>query len=112
VNGRGARRKGHDFERELVHVFRAVFGEDVRRGCQFRDGAEAADVVTPALWVEAKRGRRTNPRAALAQAVEACGERPLWPVAVCKDDKAPPFVAMRLDDFIELLGEWWQTKKA
>lgn len=31
----------------------------------------------------------------------------LWPLAVCKDDREPAMVTLALDDFLELVGEWW-----
>jgi hypothetical protein len=109
--GGAARRKGHDWERALVHRFAEVFGiERVRRGLQYRDGAECPDVEAPALWIEAKRGKRTNPRAALTQAKEASLGKGVWPIAVCKDDRHEPFVTMELDDFLDLLREWWATR--
>ena len=38
MNGAGARRKGHGFERSMVAEFATVFGSDVvRRGLQYRD---------------------------------------------------------------------------
>jgi hypothetical protein len=112
MNGRGARRKGHDFEREMVRTFAEVFGEGkVRRGLQYRDGAEAADVCTPIFAVECKRGARTNPRAALAQVVQANEGKGFVPVAVCKDDREDPFVVMRLDDLLELARELWEARK-
>jgi hypothetical protein len=108
MNGAGCRRKGHDFERTVRRELASVFGEHlVRRGLQYRDGIDCADVVAPGLWVECKAQRQTNPRAALAQAIRgAQGRRPLKPVAVCKDDRRPPVVMMRLEDFLELLREW------
>lgn len=106
-----SRRKGAQFEREMVHRFAAVFGTDrVRRGLQFRDGSECPDVVTPAFWIECKRGRLTNPRAALAQALGDSSGKGLWPVAVCKDDHSEPFVVMSLEDFVELTTEWWAAR--
>ena len=109
--GRSSRRKGHDFERLMVHRFAEVFGADrVHRGMQFRDGSECADVIAPALHIECKRGARTNPRAALAQATEDSLGKGLWPVAVCKDDQEESFVTMHLEDFLDLLREWWATR--
>jgi hypothetical protein len=111
VSGASARRKGVQYEREVVHRFAEVFGEDrVRRGFQFRDGAEAPDVIAPVFWIECKRGKRTSPRAALVQAREASVGKGLWPVAVCKDDREPASVTMDLEDFLELVREWWATK--
>lgn len=50
MSGAGSRRKGHDFERAMVLRFAEVFGADrVRRGLQYRDGDECADVVAPAV---------------------------------------------------------------
>lgn len=110
--GNLSRRKGQRWERELVHVFARVFGpENVRRGLQFRAGREVPDVVVPAFWVEAKRGKLTNPRAALAQALRDAQGKGLWPIAVCRDDGEEPFVAMTLDDFLDLVGEWWTHRQ-
>ena len=111
MSGAGSRRKGHDFERVLVQRFAQVFGaEQVRRGFQYRAGTDAPDVETPVFWLEAKRGQRTNPKGALAQAREASVGKGLWPLAVCKDDQEPATVTMDLDDFLELLGEWWAAR--
>lgn len=111
MGGASSRRKGHNFERALVHRFAEVFGADrVRRGLQFRSGAEAPDVEAPCLWIESKRGKRTNPRAALAQAKEASLGKGVWPVAVCKDDNEDAVVTISLEDFLDLLREWWSTR--
>jgi hypothetical protein len=84
-----------------------VFGQDlVRRGLQYRDGTECADVIAPGLWIECKAQRQTNPRAALAQAVRAADGRALKPVAICKDDRRPPVVMMRFEDFLALVRGW------
>jgi hypothetical protein len=110
--GKLSRRKGGDFEREVARRFAGVFKhEGVRRGLQFRDGAECPDVVTPLLWVECKRGRRTNPRAALAQAIADSKGQRLIPVAVCKDDFEEPFVVLTLDAFSELVAQCWAARK-
>jgi len=111
VSGRASRRKGVDFERQLARRFAEVFGRDqVRRGLQYRDGADAPDVIAPCLWIEAKRGKQTNPRAALRQAAEASAGKGYWPLAVCKDDQQPAFVVMELEDFLEFATEWWQGR--
>ena len=112
MGGRSSRRKGADFERTMVHRFREVFGdEDVRRGLQSR-GEEVSDVDVPCFWIECKRMKQTNPRAALRQDIEDSGGKGFWPIAVCKDDGQPAFVSMTLDDFLELVTEWWTVKSA
>jgi hypothetical protein len=102
-----SRRKGHAFERWLVHQFRAAMpGATVRRGFQARSGEEAADVDTPVFWVEAKRGRKPNVRAALEQAT-AASPKGRMPIAVIRDDRAEAFVALGLRDFLELVEQLW-----
>ena len=111
MNGAGCRRKGISFEREVARMFAEVFGpENARRGIQYRSGSEVPDVEVPALWIECKRGRRTNIRAALRQAEEACNQ-PKWLLAICKDDHERAVAAMYLDDFLDLLREWWSARQ-
>lgn len=112
MSGLRSRRKGAGFEREIAARWRERFHLDTKRGIgQARNAAEVPDVDgLPGFWVECKHGAMPNPRAALAQALEACGERPLWCVAVIKDDRRPPFVTMTLDDFEDLIGEWLEAK--
>ncbi len=108
-----SRRKGAANERHLVRRFAEVFGEGrVRRGLQFRSGEEVPDVDAPGFWIEAKVGKRVRVRAALAEAVQDSIGKGRWPVAVCREDHDEAFVAMRLDDFLDLLREWWSTRGA
>ena len=106
-----SRRKGAAWERELVHRFReAMDGADVRRGLQCRGGEEVPDVDCPVFWPEAKRGKRPNVRAALRQAMDAAPKGRI-PLAVVRDDRAEAFVALSLDDFLELVAEWWAGRQ-
>lgn len=110
--GARSRRKGASWERALVHLFRDVMpGADVKRGIgQTRCGSECADVELPCFWLEAKHHHRTNIRAAMRQALEDCAPGK-WPIAVCKDDHATPLVTMQLEDFLDLVREWWALKQ-
>lgn len=102
--GKSQRDKGKRWEQAVARMFReAMPGVSVRRGWQSRSGSDAPDVEVPKWWVECKSGKMPNPRAALRQAVEATDGR--TPVAVIKDDRQEPFVAMRLADFLELVRE-------
>lgn len=106
-----SRRKGARAERELVLRFReAMPGAEIRRGLQCRSGAEVADVDCPTFWIESKRGKKPNPRAALAQAADAAPEGRI-PLAVIHDDRGQPFVALSLDDFLGFVREWWTLKQ-
>jgi hypothetical protein len=107
MTGRSCRRKGVEWERAVARRLVEVFGKlGVRRGLQYRGGDECPDVITPALWVECKAGRLTNPRAALKEATKCAARKGLWPVAICKDDKRDAHVTMGFEDFLALLGEW------
>ena len=115
MSGARSRRKGAQWERELVHRFReAMPGAEVKRGFQMRSGEDAADVECPVLWVEAKRGKKPNMRAALRQAIEAAASSSVGagrvPIAVVRDDRAEATVTLLLDDFLDLLGEWWELR--
>ena len=121
--GKGERRKGHDFERNVANVFRTS-RLDAKRGLgQARGGGEVADVMVklpfsgPAchvegLWVECKRGARTNIKRALKQATDALEDSvssgPEYagyiPTAVTKDDYGISMVTMHLYDFLSILG--------
>lgn len=110
MSGAHSRRKGADFERALVQRFREAMPDaGIRRGLQYRTGEEVADVDAPCFWIEAKHHHRTNVRAAMRQAIEACPPG-RWPIAVCKDDHAEPLVTMQLEDFLDLIAEWWARR--
>ena len=106
--GAMSRRKGADWERPLVHLFReAMPGADVRRGLQCRGGEEVPDVDCPVFWLESKRGKKPNVRAALRQA-EAAAPQGRIPMAVIRDDRQEAFVALSLADFLEFISQWWK----
>ena len=111
MGGAHSRRKGATFERELVHLFRdAMPGAEVRRGLQSRSGDEVPDVDCPVFWPEAKRGHKPNVRGALKQAIDAAPQGRI-PVAVIRDDRAAPFAVLQLDDFLDLVREWWELRQ-
>jgi len=111
MSGLRSRRKGHSFEREMAIRFRDVFGDKVRRGLQSRSGEEVPDVETPMFWIECKRGKRTNPKAALKQAISDCGNKGKIPIAICRDDREDATVMIGLEDFIDLASEWWTLRE-
>ena len=109
MTGKMSRRKGAQYERDLVKLFRdAMPGANVRRGLQSRGGGEVPDVDCPLFWVEAKRGRKPNVRAALRQAKDDCGDD-RTPVAVIRDDREEAFVVLGLDDFLQLTEDVWRN---
>ena len=99
------RRKGIEFERRVRRALAVVFGEEfVRR--ELRQDRATPDVTAPGLLVECKAGRFPNLRQALRQAVRITAFRNGVPVAICKDDRQRPLVAMRFEDFLMLLRAW------
>lgn len=114
MSGARSRRKGAQAERDLAKRFaEAMPGADCKRGIgQARRGSEVADCEVPRFWVESKHGKRPNPRAALAQAIEAseANGNGKTPIAVIRDDRKEAFVCMRLEDFLGFVGEWWRIE--
>jgi hypothetical protein len=84
-------------------------GAEVRRGFQYRGGEEAPDVECPIWWIECKHGKRPSIRNALDQARGDCPKGRM-PIAVVKDDRVPPTVTLDLDDFLEVIAEWWARR--
>lgn len=121
--GKRSRRKGSTFERDIANQLKPIFPNAKRAGLrQTQSGSDDAPDVDgcPPFWIETKHGKKTNPRAALAQAEEAMaawatkGGSPeffRWALAVCKDDRQPTFVMMRWDQFMEFLSEWQNNGK-
>jgi hypothetical protein len=113
VSGRKSRNKGRRWEQDVARRMRAIFtSEEIRRGWQSREGDDEPDVVgVPHFWVECKRQKRTNFRAALRQ---ARGDSPedLLPLAVCRDDPGTgtagvdsrTYAVMYMSDFEKLLA--------
>jgi len=102
------RDKGKRFEQLIAKEMRKVFGGHVRRGWQARDGKDAPDVVGTPFWIECKHHKKVNIKAALKQAKDDCvlSTNPnIPPLAICKDDREEPIVAMYLSDFIRLMEE-------
>jgi hypothetical protein len=104
--GRSQRQKGCRGERKLATELRAWFPEYasvIRRGWQSRRGSDESDILgIPGYHLEHKSGAQPNVRAALRQAVEDSAGRGI-PVAVVRDDRREPFVALRAADFWPLL---------
>lgn len=110
--GKSQRTKGAAGERELARVLTKLTGRPWQRTAgQYRSGSDLPDVepvgdsCSP-LFVECKRGKRTSPKAALKQAIEAGGE---LPVACTRDDREEWLITCRLSDF-EAVGREMMRK--
>lgn len=109
MSGRRSRNKGAGWEREAAHMLRPIYGDGVHRGYQARDGAEAADVEGTPFWVECKRGKKVNLRAALRQATAATDGRPC--LVLGRDDREEPWAFMRAQDLIDVLHRLEKLEK-
>lgn len=105
MSGRSSRRKGHDFERDLVRWFKSR-GIDAERGYQSRGGgAEQADVILDGLpWhIEAKRPAKSAVYKYMEQAEhDRClNNLGFTPVVFLKADRKPVLAIMFAGDWIE-----------
>ena len=104
--GKAQRVKGAQWEREVKRLFLdAMPGSETQRAIgQYRGGAEAPDVLVPGVfWIECKVGK------ALGDCPKGEG---LIAAAVVKQDRKRPVALLELDDFLDILKEWWELKNA
>ena len=111
MSGAASIRKGKNFERSTAARIRdAMPGATVQRGLQYRSGEEVADVEMPVFWLELKKHRLCNIRAALRQAQRTCPPGRIA-TAITQDDRARPMVTMDFDDWLEFVREWWDRRE-
>ncbi len=77
-----------------------------RRGIQYRDGAEAPDIIVEGspFFFEMKCGKRPSPRKAMTQAQAAAEGTGLIPAAIVRDKGMPAdeaYVVMMFSDFLD-----------
>lgn len=107
--GKRSRTKGAVGEREAARLLSRVTGRSWQRTAgQYRSGGDLPDIEpdgwqpeTP-LWVEVKRGKRTSPKAALAQAIDACAGH--VPVALTRDDRGEWLITFELSHFVRVVA--------
>lgn len=118
--GKMQRNKGKAWERKVAAALRAIFGPQVKRGWQAREGCDAPDIEgVPRQWPECKHHARVNIAAAMRQAIEERDKYfarfnavapALWPVVYSKSNREEPLVTMRMEDFLVLMKEWHSQK--
>lgn len=108
--GKLSREKGKRWEQKVARLIReAMPGAAVRRGLQSRDGTAVPDIDCPIFRPECKVGKKPPIIRALEQAEKHCPPG-YWPVAVVKTDNEKPTITLRLEDFLELVKEWWAMR--
>jgi hypothetical protein len=110
ARGKRSRSKGKRGEQQAAAGLREIYGPQVRRGWQAREGDDAADVEgVPGWFVEVKRHRRVNVRAAFEQATEARdgalkkGHPGGRVVVAAQDDRKEMLAVVSWEVFLELL---------
>ncbi len=99
-------RRLRELRQQILKRLVPLFGENEVRRPDSGDGDRAPDILGPQLAVTCARGRKVDVRAALREATLRNGFPDEWVVAACKDDGQQAIVAMPLEHFLDLLGEW------
>lgn len=102
-----SRRKGKEYELEVVAVLRAIFPV-AKRGCAQARNARIeedhkADVENTPYWIECSHGRRINVMAKLLQAAKATDGR--MPIAVTRRNRGPSIATLSLEHLVTLLRD-------
>ena len=105
-----SKQKGKKGELELAKEFRE-YGYDARRSVQYNGKAEEgqADLLgLPGIHIECKRVEKLNLYDAMAQAIHDAKEGEL-PAVFHRRNHCEWLVSMRLDDWIKLYKEYFET---
>lgn len=103
--GKAARNKGAAAERELAALIRDTWGYEVHRGKVFYH--ESDIVGLDGIHMEVKRQERLNVYEAIKQAIAEADKRSDGiPAVFHRRDREGWLVTMRLEDWIDLYGEW------
>jgi nucleotide-binding universal stress UspA family protein len=110
--GKLSRTKGKVFEREVAADLRAIYGAQVKRGWQAREGTDAPDVENVPYWVECKHHQRVNVRAAVKQARDDVkkSKRELPILVVVKDNGQSPLAVVDWSLFVSMLKQLEDAK--
>ncbi len=107
--GRAARNKGAAAERELANLIRDTWGYEVHRGKVFYHESDL--VGLDGIHVEVKRQERLNIYEAIKQAIAEAKKRADGvPAVFHRRDREGWLVTMRLEDWIDMYGEWRDGK--
>jgi Holliday junction resolvase len=100
--GKMQRNKGAAYEREIVHALVERGWDAARNLTQTREGG--ADIILQDFILECKRRAKISLYDWLDQATLAAKGRKR-PVVVARADRRESVVILRLDDFLDLVGE-------
>ena len=105
MSGETSRNKGANGERELANILRDVYGYPVRRGMVFLGQSDL--IGLSGIHPEVKRVERLNIVEAMEQAKREAEKREDGlPVVFHRRNRTEWLVTMRLEDWMDLYGEW------
>lgn len=106
-----SRDKGARYERHIAQVLRE-HGYEAERGCQHSGGKDSPDVKhnMQGVHIECKAVERLNIWQALEQSKRDAGENEI-PVVMFKKNRTKDYVALPLEDFIEIYKAWEREQK-
>lgn len=103
LGGRGCRRKGHQFERDVAVLFRGIFPDAKRHLETRRSDVTGVDLDgTGEFRIQCKRGRGYAPLSRIGE-VQIDPLDGGVPVLVTQADGAEPLAALPLADFLRLV---------
>lgn len=103
--GRGSRKKGQNGELELARILRDQYGYDVHRGYTFHNESDC--VGLDGIHIEVKRREKISIYEWMEQAIEEAKKRmDGLPVVFFRKNRKEWLVTMRLEDWMDLYGEW------
>lgn len=99
--GRSARRKGHNFEREIANMFKAVYPH-ARRMIEYQEG-KGVDIAGVGIYdPQLKRSAKSVPMSAIKEVPIVEGRVPLL---ISKVDLEPVYVTLQIEHFLDLLKQ-------
>jgi hypothetical protein len=103
--GKTSRRKGHDFEREIVNALKDVF-PDAKRNLEYQEGQGVDIANTGEFSIQCKVGKSFRIEPALHEAYK----KDKIALAVTKKDRQEIIVSMYFEDFKKLLISYMKGK--
>lgn len=108
LSGRGCRRKGHQFERDVALLFRTIFPEAKRHLETRRSDVTGVDLDHTGIFrIQCKRGKNYAPLSKIFE-VQIDPMEGGVPVLVTKGDELEPLAALPLSDFLTILRKLYK----
>ena len=103
LNGRGCRKKGHDFERWVAQELRGVY-PDARRHLEYHSrDANGVDIINTGDYLfQCKRGKKYSSLSAIEE-IQVCPIEGGIPILVTKGDNKEPIACLPFSELKKLI---------